>query len=44
MKRGSRASPVIDIAWPACGALPHERCASQFRPSGRPRLRASGDR
>jgi hypothetical protein len=32
MKRGSRASPVITIACPACGALPNERCGSEFCP------------
>jgi endogenous inhibitor of DNA gyrase (YacG/DUF329 family) len=33
MKRGSRTSPVIEIACPACGALPNQRRASEFRPA-----------
>jgi hypothetical protein len=41
MKRGSRASPAIKIAGPACGALPDERCASGRYPSGRQRTFAS---
>jgi hypothetical protein len=44
MKRGSRASPVIKIACPACGAPPGGRCASDRHPSGRPRTFASGFR
>ena len=33
MKPGSRASPVIKTACPACGALPNERRASEFYPA-----------
>ena len=41
MKPGSRASPVIKIACPACGSLPDERCASDRCPCGRPGMFAS---
>ena len=34
MKRGSRASPVMTIACPACGALPDQRRASGRYPLG----------
>ncbi len=40
MKRGSRASLVINIACPACSALPNQRCASDRYPSGRPEASA----
>jgi hypothetical protein len=33
MKRGSRTSPVINTACPACGSLPNERRASEFHPA-----------
>jgi hypothetical protein len=35
MKCGSRASPAIKIACPACDALPDEQCASDRYPAGR---------
>ena len=41
MTRGSRASPVIQIACPVRGARPGERCASDRHPCGRPRTLAS---
>ena len=41
MKRRPRASPVIKIAIPACGAQPNERCASDRYPSGRLRTSTS---
>ena len=41
MKRRPRASPVINIASPACDAQPNERCASDRYPSGRLRAFAS---
>jgi len=40
MKRGSRASLVIKVAWP-CGARPDERCTSGRYSSGRPGTFAS---
>ena len=36
MEGGPGASPVIKIAWPACDALPNQRCAGDRHPSGRP--------
>ncbi len=33
MKPGSRASPVIRTACPACGALLDKRCAREFHPA-----------
>ena len=37
MKRGSRASPVIEIACRTCSALPDERRARGRYPCGSPR-------
>jgi hypothetical protein len=36
MRRGSTASPVIEIACRTCGALPDEQCARGRYPSGSP--------
>jgi len=44
MKRGSRASLVIKIACPACGALPGERRASDRSTPPCPGMFASGFR
>ena len=41
MKRGSRASPVIEIARRTCSALPDERGARGRYPSGSPGMSAS---
>jgi hypothetical protein len=41
MKRGSRASPVIKVACPACGALLDEPCTSGRYSAGHPGTLAS---